>query len=266
MSRVYSDRLHPPRGLPYDLTMARSASKVREPAIYGALAPWFHLLTHPMSYAGEARFAARLLMPGGMSERPSLLELGSGGGNNAFHLKKRFRMTLTDLSPQMLALSRTINPECEHIAGDMRLLRLKRRFDAVLAHDAISYMTTERDLARAIKTAFVHCKPGARALFQPDDVRETFKRKREGGGHSEGGRSLRYVQSVGELAESGTSVEVTMTLTLTERDGSRRVVKDRHVVGVFARETWLRLLRDAGFRARVVVDRWRRVNFLATRP
>jgi SAM-dependent methyltransferase len=245
--------------------MVRRAAAASGPALYGELAPWFHLLTHPKSYAEEARFAARLLMPDGMGERPTLLELGSGGGNNAFHLKKRFKMVLTDISPQMLALSRTINPDCEHIAGDMRTLRLKRRFDAVLVHDAISYMTSERDLARAIKTAFVHCKPGARALFLPDDLRETFKRKRERGGHSEGGRSLRYVQSVGELAKSSTTVDVTFTLTLTERDGSRRTVIDRHVVGVFARETWLRLLCDAGFRARVVVDRWCRANFLATR-
>jgi len=43
----------------------------------------------------------------------------------------------------MLELSRTINPEAEHILGDMRTLRLGRTFDAVLIHDAICYMTTE---------------------------------------------------------------------------------------------------------------------------
>jgi len=35
----------------------------------------------------------------------------------------------------MLELSRTINPELEHLVGDMRTIRLGRTFDAVLIHD-----------------------------------------------------------------------------------------------------------------------------------
>jgi trans-aconitate methyltransferase len=46
-------------------------------------------------------------------------------------------LTPVDLSTEMLAISRTLNPECEHIAGDMRTSRLERRFDAVFIHDAI---------------------------------------------------------------------------------------------------------------------------------
>ena len=48
----------------------------------------------------------------------TVLELGSGGGNNASHLKAQFRMTLVDRSPGMLAVSRALNPECEHVEGD----------------------------------------------------------------------------------------------------------------------------------------------------
>jgi hypothetical protein len=35
-----------------------------------------------------------------------LLELGSGGGNNASHLKSRFQMLLVDRSPTMLQCCR----------------------------------------------------------------------------------------------------------------------------------------------------------------
>jgi SAM-dependent methyltransferase len=95
------------------------------------------------------------------SARPirSVLELGSGGGNNASHLAKHFSMTLVDSSPGMLAVSRALNPGCEHVEGDMRTVRLRREFDAVFVHDAICYMTTPDDLLDAIETAFVHCRP-----------------------------------------------------------------------------------------------------------
>jgi SAM-dependent methyltransferase len=234
--------------------------------MYWELAPWFHLVTHPKSYAGEARFITRLLKPAGGTAKPTMLELGSGGGNNAHHLKHHFEMTLTDLSPSMLALSRTINADCEHNLGDMRLMRLRRRFDFVFAHDAISYMTSEQDLARAVKTAFVHCKPGGMALFQPDDMRETFAAGRARGGHKIDGRALRYVAITRPLAKGKSEADITYLISIKERDGTQRKIEDHHTVGVFARATWLRLLRDAGFRVRIVVDPWKRVCFLATRP
>ena len=109
----------------------------------------------------------------------TLLELGSGAGHNAVHLKRRFRCTLSDVAPGMLDLSRELNPECEHVAGDMRTLRLGRTFDAVLVHDAIVYMTTRDDLRAAAATAFLHTRPGGAAIFAPDYVRETFAEQTE---------------------------------------------------------------------------------------
>jgi SAM-dependent methyltransferase len=232
--------------------------------MYGELAPWFHLLTHPKSYAGEARYVARLLKPPARV-RPTMLELGSGGGNNAFHLKKHFDMTLSDIAPRMLTLSRSINPECEHVIGDMRNMRLRRTFDFVFAHDATMYMTSERDLARAIRTAFVHCKPGGTALFQPDCVRETYATVRRHGGHSDGARKLHYVEQWHPLTRYSPVARVDFKLTLRNASGFERVIIDHHRFGVFPRATWLRLLRQTGFRARIVVDAWKRECFLAVR-
>lgn len=94
--------------------------------LYSDLADWFHLLTAPGDYAEEAAEIVRLAEAAGDGELRTLLELGAGGGNNASHLKARFTCTLTDVSEEMLALSRSLNPECEHVAGDMRTLRLGR--------------------------------------------------------------------------------------------------------------------------------------------
>jgi hypothetical protein len=168
-------------------------------------------------------------------------------------MKKRFALTLVDLSPRMLALSRTLNPECEHVRGDMRVLRLGREFDAVFVHDAVVYMTTRADLRKAIGTAYAHCRPGGAAVFQPDYTRETFRPGTKCGGHDgEDGRSLRYLEWVHDLPRSGTTYEVDYAYTLRDRRGRTRVMHDRHIEGVFSRNEWLAMLRDAGFRARAV--------------
>ena len=129
--------------------------------MYSDLAPWFHLLTHPSDYTDEAEFVTRVVDEVVGEDARTLLELGSGGGNNASHLKARFECTLTDLSPEMLALSRTLNPECEHLEGDMRTLRLDRTFDIVFIHDAISYLTTGRRPPRCARDS-VRPRPAGR--------------------------------------------------------------------------------------------------------
>src|SRR4051812_43006377 len=107
--------------------------------LYADLTRWYHLIDPADDHAPEAD-GYRALFEREAPGAQTLLELGSGAGNNATHLKGRYRCTLSDLSEDMLRLSGAQNPTCEHVQGDMRTLRLGRTFDVVLVHDAIMYM------------------------------------------------------------------------------------------------------------------------------
>jgi Methyltransferase domain len=152
----------------------------------------------------------------------------------------------------MLAVSRALNPECEHVEGDMRSLRLFRQFDAVFVHDAVAYMTTEQDLRQAIETAYAHCRPGGAVLLAPDHVRETFRPSTDHGGHDGPDRALRYLEWTWDPDPADTTYAVDYAYILRDRDGSVRVELDRHTEGLFSLDQWLRWLREAGFDARVV--------------
>jgi trans-aconitate methyltransferase len=216
-----------------------------ETKLYSELAEWWPLVSAPADYAQEAGQYARLLSTPCHPKR--VLELGSGGGNNASHLKNRFQMTLVDLSPQMLEVSRALNPECDHQQADMRTVRLGRRFDAVFIHDAVSYMTTATDLFLAIETAFAHCRPGGAALFAPDHFRETYRPGVSTGGHDEGHRSLRYLEWTYDPDPTDTIVETDFALLLRSGSGPAQVAHDHHTTGLFEREQWLDLCKKAGF-------------------
>lgn len=222
------------------------------PRLYGELAEWWQLLSAPEEYAEEAAFYQRALLDACRRPCHTVLELGSGGGNNASHLKARFDMVLVDRSPDMLKVSRSLNPECEHVEGDMRTVRLGRQFDGVFVHDAIVYMTRERDLREAIETAYLHCKPGGAAVFAPDHVRENFRPSTDHGGHDGAERSLRYLEWTWDPDPSDTSYVVDYAYLLHDSDGSTRVEWDRHFEGLFGRGDWLRLLDDVGFDPKVV--------------
>jgi trans-aconitate methyltransferase len=214
--------------------------------LYKELATWWPLVSAPAEYAEEAAVAAETIVQGARGPVRRVLELGCGGGNNASHLKARFEMTLTDFSPGMLAVSRALNPECEHALGDMRTLRLERTFDAVFVHDAVMYLTRERDLRATLATAFLHLRPGGTALFVPDDVKETWQPLTKHGGHDGVGRALRYLVWSYDPDPSDTTTVAAYAFLL--REGARtRVVHDRHSLGLFPRATWVRLFGEAGF-------------------
>ncbi|GIF78141.1 class I SAM-dependent methyltransferase [Asanoa siamensis] len=232
---------------------------------YGDLASWWPLISPAEEYREEAAFVATLLRPAS-----SVLELGSGGGHNAVHLKRHFSITLSDLSPGMLAESRKINPELAHHQGDMRTMRLGQRFDAVFAHDAIEYMTTEADLRAAIDTAYVHTKPGGRAVFVPDDTTESFTPETDHGGvDGPDGRAARYL-SWSYDPDPGDTTTVTEYAFLLRDNGATISVHERHETGLHSSDTWLRLLRAAGFAPAAVTeetseDRRPRTLFIGTR-
>ncbi|MBM3943906.1 MAG: class I SAM-dependent methyltransferase [SAR202 cluster bacterium] len=234
--------------------------------LYSDLADWWHLLTPASDYAAEAAFYAQALKNACAPPLRTLLELGSGGGNNASHLKSSFQMTLVDLEPAMLAVSRAQNPECEHIHGDMRTLQLGREFDAVFIHDAIDYMTSECELRQAMETAYIHCKPGGAALLAPDSISENFKPTTNHEGTDGDGRGLRFLEWNYDSDPNDSVCTVDYIIAMRERDGSVRVEHDRHTFGLFPGETWLRLLSETGFLPEILDGPAGTVVFVATKP
>ena len=192
------------------------------PRRYADLAHWYHLVTPPREYAEEADHVVCLLAAARPGPPPAtMLELGCGGGNLASHLDVP-ELVLTDLSDDMLRVSRRVNPSREHVRGDMRTLRMDRRFDAVLVHDAIDDMLTERDL-------------GA------------------------GDRGVLDLEWVHEPTPGATTDDMDFVFLLRGPDGATRVVHDPHVCGLFPQATWDRLIAAAGLvpvDASGVADPW----------
>ena len=217
------------------------------PRLYNELADWYHLLTAPHEYVEEATAYRDLIEEVAKKPVKTILELGTGGGANASHLKSHYQLTLTDLSAPMLNQSRKINPECEHIEGDMRTMRLGRTFDCVLIHDAIDYMTTREDLSAAMRTAAAHLEPEGLALFFPDHLKDTFEETTDHGGfNNETGEGLRYLEWTWDPDPDDDTYTADYAYLIRETTGEVRALHDRHTCGLFTKHTWLDLMKEAG--------------------
>ena len=220
--------------------------------LYDDIADWWPVISPPSEYVVEAKLYVEMIRD--FARRPvrEVLELGSGGGNNASHMKRAFAMTLVEPADRMREISRKLNPECTHLKGDMRRVRLERTFDAVFVHDAVMYMTTEDDLRAALQTVPAHLAPGDVALVAPDATAEKFSEATEhGGGEDERGRQARYLEWKLPLVPGETTYTVHYAFLLRELDGRMRIAHDVHREGLFPRATWLRLFDEAGLAARL---------------
>ncbi len=228
------------------------------PRLYQEFASWWHLLSPPEEYAEEAAFFWEIFASYGPKPPQTLLELGSGGGNNASFLRAHTGMTLVDRSLPMLEISQKLNPDCEHLLGDMRTVRLGRQFDGVFIHDAIVYMTNLGDLAQALKTAAIHCRPGGILLVAPDYVQETFAEGVCHGSHTDGSVGMAFLEWTFDPDPNDGLYVADYAYLWRQGSDQVRVEQDRHICGLFARQTWLETLDQAGFEPQIVVDMYDR--------
>ena len=217
------------------------------PRLYNELAFLWPIISPPSEYIDEAAvfrdIVHEILGPG----HHSLLELGVGGGHNLSHLTPDFDCVAVDLSPEMTALSEQLNPGIEHHVGDMRDIRLNRKFDSVLVHDAASYLLSEQDLKNTFATAVIHLRPGGVLMVAPDWVQETFPDGWVFNWDQEKDGTAISIEEVMEDSDtSDTQVESTYTYTIT-KNGETTVEVDTHVTGLFPINTWTSLIEDAGF-------------------
>jgi SAM-dependent methyltransferase len=231
--------------------------------LYNELASnWYQLLTPHNEYKEESDLYYKIFSENAKPQIRTILELGSGAGHIAYYLKQWYKLTLSDISEKMLEISRKLNPDCAHIHGDMKSLRLNKTFDAVFIHDAIMYMTTEADLGKALETAFVHLKPGGILLISPDYIKETFKAETEQGGSDGEQNALRYLIWISDPDINDNVYTEDFIYAFKDASGEITTDHDRHLMGLFGKDTWLSLISSAGFSSRTIEDSYGRVNFL----
>jgi len=219
-----------------------------EKRLYKDLAPFFPIITPPQDYLEEGEYFAQVIKNTSPIEAKTLLDLGSGGGNDDFALKKHFEITGVDVSDEMLKLARKLNPEVKYLKGDMRFICLKKEFDAVAIFDSINYMVTMDDLRAAFKTAFDHLKPGGILITVAEVTKDRFRQNwTRCLTNSKGSMEVTFTENYYDPDPKDTSYEATFVYLIREK-GKLRVETDRHLCGVFELQTWIDLLQEIGFK------------------
>ena len=210
---------------------------------YGDLAWTELIISSPEEYREETELFCKTIINSSKNKPQTLFHLGCGAGINDYTFKEHFKVTGVDISNEMLKIARKLNPEVKYIQGDMREIRLKLRFDAVAIPDSIGYMTTEKDLRRAINTAYMHLNTGGILLIVAS-IRDNLKENNFVYTGSKKGIKITIFEN--NCITSKTNYEATLVY-LIRRKNKLEIYTDKHTIGLFNLITWEKLLKEKGF-------------------
>jgi SAM-dependent methyltransferase len=226
---------------------------------YNELAWTEEWLADPADYEKEAAVYVGLMTRAASEPPRTLLHLGSGAGGHDRWFKRHFTVTGVDLSRGMLDRARAANPEITYVEGDMRTIRLHRRFDAVAIPDSIDYMNTADDLQRAVDTAAAHLCPGG-VLLVTAKTRETFQNNNFAYTGEKDGVHVTLLEN-NYISKSRPHTYEATLIYLIRRNAELTIHTDHHVLGLFPQALWEKVFECAGFQMRQmtldgIYDNW----------
>ncbi|MDD5454604.1 MAG: class I SAM-dependent methyltransferase [Candidatus Ratteibacteria bacterium] len=174
-----------------------------------------------------------------------LLHLGCGAGEYDKIFKKYFKVTGVDISNGMLKIAKSKNPEVIYYRANMRNVELNKSFDVVVIPDSIGYMTKTGDLKKTLATAYKHLNPGG-VLLVTSHIAEEFKDNNFVYTGAKGDTKITIFENNHILDQAKTKYEAVL-IYLICRKGDFKIYTDRHLIGLFKRDIWLKLLKNAGF-------------------
>jgi ubiquinone/menaquinone biosynthesis C-methylase UbiE len=213
---------------------------------YSSLAWTESIISSPEEYQEETEVFCRLIKKIIKMEASTMLHLGCGAGLNDWIFKNHFQVTGIDISEDMLNLARQLNPELSYICGDMRTIRLKHEYNAVVIPDSIGYMTSLADLRQALSTAFLHLKPDG-AFMVVSLIKEDFRESNFVYSGSKGDLKVTLFENNTSPQKANNSYEATFIYLIRDM-GKLNIYTDSHTLGLFTLQSWLDLLAEAGFK------------------
>lgn len=136
-------------------------------SVFGDYSKYYDILYQDKDYTTEARYVHRLIQQH-VPNAQTVFDLGCGTGRYSSELAQLgYIVHGVDLSEEMLNEARKLkNNNISFSQGDMRTVRLERKFDVVLSlFHVMSYQTTNQEVLSALKTIKEHLAPGGVAIF-----------------------------------------------------------------------------------------------------
>ena len=205
--------------------------------LYTKLARVYHEMYQSIfDYKKEYRFYSRLLKK---YKCKKILEIGCGSGNIAkFFLKENFDYIGMDKSTKMLNIAKETEPKAKFVNGDMRKIKLRKKFDAVIITGrSFTYMTENDDVMKALSSVNKILVKNGILIFDNFDAQEIFTKfnKRIVTNAKYHDKKYKRIIKTSFNLESGWTWNLDETYFITEK-GKTKIIKDKGTLRAFTED------------------------------
>ena len=180
-----------------------------------------------------------------------ILEVACGSGNLALpFINAGYDYCGLDNSSGMLKLAKQTAPSAHFVKGDMRDIRLKERFDAILITGrSFTAMTANKDVLACLRSVNSHLNKDGILVFNNFDALSIFSDFRPDWEQKVrfGNRSYLRVSKSTPLLDRGWMWNWKATYHISE-DGKTKIVKDQMILRAFTEDELKLFLKLTGFK------------------
>lgn len=217
--------------------------------LYKELAKYYDLIYHWKNYKKETNQIKKLISKYKKSDGKKLLEVGCGTGKHLKYLKDSFSCTGTDISGDILNIAKKNVEGVLFKKADMKKLRLNKKFDIILClFSSIGYVKTYTNLKHTIKNVSRHLTKGGITIIEPWFSKSKFKAGMPGMTTYDG-KYLKIARLNISEVKNNLSI-LNMHYLIAEKNKNIKFFADRHELGLFDTSKTLKIMKDAGFKAK----------------
>jgi len=198
---------------------------------------------HPFEIPVTMHFVTKYLTPG-----DSVFDVACGTGRHLKFLKESFSCTGVDLNEEMLKIAKKNVKGIKFKQSDMVKMNLNIKFDIITClFSSIGYVKTYSNLQKTINNFSAHLFKGGVLIIEPWFEKSSY---RVGFPHLTvyDGKDIKIAR-VNISKRKGNMSILDMHYLVAEKNKDVKYFTDRHEMGMFEVDRFLKIMEKVGFRA-----------------
>ena len=221
---------------------------MKQEKMWGELAKYYDFLYAWKPYKKESETIHHLIKKNKKISGNKLLDVACGTGNHIQFLKKYYSITGVDLNKEMLKTARKKFSDVSFQQADMMSLHLKKKFDVITClFSSIGYVKTYKNLNRTVASFAEHLKKGGVLITEPFFSEKTYH---SGKPHATFVNEPDVKIARMNVSQKKGSLAILDFHFLIATKKGIGVLRDKHELGLFDVESFLRILKNNGFQAK----------------
>lgn len=223
-------------------------SNKKQEKMWTKLAKYYDLLYAWKPYEEEANIIHDLIQKHKKTSGSEMLDVACGTGNHIQFLKKHYKITGIDLSKNMLKIAKKKFPNLKFQQANMISFDLKKKFDVIIClFSSIGYVKTYDNLKKTIACFSKHLKNGGVLIIEPFITKKAYK---------SGKLSATFIDEpnikmcrMNISQKRGNLAILDFHFLIATKEGVE-YLRDKHELGLFDIDKFLKILKDNGFQAK----------------